>query len=166
MQNIKKITSSIFNGLTALSILSLGIVCLTSTITTSAQGTLGGTNNTTTTTGTRATNASGITIGNNVLCGGDGNQCPVLGKAANATPSKEGLSVVILAIARFITNIAGAIAVVIIVISGVQRMNISDADAAKTSNNNLTNAAIGLAIAILAYTIVGVLSVFLVGSFF
>jgi hypothetical protein len=158
MQNLKKITKSIFKGLTMLSILSFGIVSLTASINTSAQ--------TNTTTGTRATNASGITISNNVLCGGDGNQCPVLGKAANAAPSKEGLSVLILLVARFITYIAGAIAVVVIVISGVQRMNISDADAAKNSTNNLTNAAIGLAIAILAYTIVGVLSVFLTGSFF
>jgi Type IV secretion system pilin len=80
--------------------------------------------------------------------------------------SKGGVAAFILSIARFITYIAGAIAVVIIVIAGVQRMNISDAEAAKTSDKNITNAAIGLAIAILAYTIVGVLSVFLVGNFF
>jgi hypothetical protein len=82
------------------------------------------------------------------------------------TANAPGVASFILSIARFITYIAGAIAVIIIVISGIQRMNISDADAAKNSNNNLTNAAIGLAIAILAYTIVGVLSVFLTGSFF
>jgi hypothetical protein len=80
--------------------------------------------------------------------------------------TRGGIANFILKIARFITFIAGAIAVVVIVISGVQRMNISDAKAYESSNKNLINAAIGLGIAILAYTIVGVLSVFLVGNFF
>jgi hypothetical protein len=106
-------------------------------------------------------------LGNRVCNDGvNAGQCALVQPPANGATNGPEISKFILSIARFITYIAGAIAVVVIVISGVQRMNISDADAAKNSTNNLTNAAIGLAIAILAYTIVGVLSVFLTGSFF
>ncbi len=112
-------------------------------------------------------NAQIPTLGARVC--GDGTDASVNAKCAFIQPgeaTKGGIAAFILQIARFITYIAGAIAVIMIVIAGVQRMNSTDADAAKNSNTNITNAAVGLAIAILAYTIVGVLSVFLIGNFF
>jgi Type IV secretion system pilin len=163
MKLFKKITKAIVLA----SILTMLGVSLLSNVNTSAQVPVPvspPTGTTTGATGGGATNAGAITINPTVLCN-SANGCPVLGTNINAA-DKNKLSAFILSIARFITFIAGAIAVVVIVISGVQRMNISDAEAAKNSDKNLTNAAIGLAIAILAYTIVGVLSVFLVGNFF
>ena len=93
--------------------------------------------------------------------------CPLVNLNPNDNrPVPLKIASFILSIARVITYIAGAIAVIVIVISGVQRMNSADADAAKKSNERITQAAIGLAVAVLAYTIVGVLSAFLVGNFF
>jgi hypothetical protein len=146
MTNYKKLIQKIILGTLALSVIVVVGVTLFSAVYTSAQ----------------------IQTLENAVCS-TGNQLDKAARCAFIQPgqgTRAGIASFILQIARFITYIAGAIAVVIIVISGVQRMNISDAKAAETSNKNLTNAAVGLAIAILAYTAVGVLSVFLVGSFF
>ncbi len=143
------ILKKILISLSLLTILFGGLISLTN-VQTNAQ---------------QATNANQIIIEPKVICNNADGSCPVVGKSFGIG-NKNVLSSFILQIARFITYIAGAIAVIVIVISGVQRMNSTNADAAKNSNTSITNAAIGLAVAILAYTIVGVLSVFLVGSFF
>jgi Type IV secretion system pilin len=104
----------------------------------------------TTSTGTTG-GASGLTPN---VC--PNNQCPVFNNAANLKiADKNAVSNFILSIARFFTFIAAAIAVLFIVYGGYLYIGDGGDDKrAATGKKVLINALIGLAVAILAYTIV------------
>ncbi len=97
------------------------------------------------------------------VCSGS---CPLTGSSnIGATlGSKKGLSDFILNVAKFLTYIAAAIAVVFMVWGAYNWMNVADPKGAETGQKIVTNAAIGLAIAILAYTIVSLIGNTLQGN--
>ena len=97
------------------------------------------------------------------LCGGS---CPVTG--ANSTPinSQRGVVDLLIRIARFLSYISVGVAVLVIIYGGYLYLNPADAKGAETGQKVLVNAAIGLAIAITAVTIVTILSGILTGSYF
>jgi Type IV secretion system pilin len=92
-------------------------------------------------------------------CGG---KCPLIGDPKGAfgegTDLRKTISDFILGAARILTFIAVAVAVIYMVWGGYQWMNVNDPDGAKKGQQTVTNSAIGLAVAILAYTIVGLLA--------
>jgi Type IV secretion system pilin len=106
----------------------------------------------------------GVTTTNGTTGGASGltpnvcpnNQCPVINNAANLKiADKTAVSNFILSIARFFTFIAAAIAVLFIVYGGYLYIaDGGDDKRAATGKKVLINALIGLAVAILAYTIV------------
>lgn len=119
---------------------------------------------TATTANTQAT--AGTTRGGKLtpdVCGGS---CPLTGSSnIGATlGNKAGLSNFILNVAKFMTYIAAAVAVVFMVWGAYNWMNVADPKGAETGKTIVTNAAIGLAIAILAYTIVSVIGNTLQGN--
>ena len=96
------------------------------------------------------------------LCGTGG--CPLISKPSEVAGTgniKEGVSSLIIEVAKVMTYIAVAVAIVFMVYGGYMWMNVNDPKGAETGQKIVTNSAIGLAIAILAYTIVGLLSSFL-----
>jgi Type IV secretion system pilin len=88
--------------------------------------------------------------------------CPGIGDPgaifSGTDDPKTTISKFILGVAQFLTFISVAVAVIFIVYGGYQWMNVSDPKGAEAGKSTVTNAAIGLAIAILAYTIVGLLA--------
>ena len=99
--------------------------------------------------------------GNDKICGGN---CPLIGNPQGVVGDgniKEGVSSLIIEVAKVMTYIAVAVAIVFMVYGGYMWMNVNDPKGAETGQKIVTNSAIGLAIAILAYTIVGLLSSFL-----
>jgi Type IV secretion system pilin len=97
------------------------------------------------------------------LCGGS---CPITG--ANSTPinSQQGVVALLIRVARFLSYISVGIAVLVIIYGGYLYLNPADSKGAETGQKVLVNAAIGLAIAITAVTIVTILSGILTGSYF
>lgn len=106
--------------------------------------------------------ASGLTP--NVCPNG---QCPVFRNAgaSNGLADKNAVSNFILSIARFFTFIAAAVAVIFIVYGGYLYIaDGGDDKRATTGKKVLINALIGLAVAILAYTIVSFIGSTLEGN--
>ena len=100
-----------------------------------------------------------------VCISSNGGKCAIVCnfKSLNTTQEIVG---VILRIAQFLTAIAVALAVLAIVYGGFKYMNPTDAKGAESGKTILVNAAIGLAIAILAGTIVTLVKGAVSGSYF
>lgn len=77
---------------------------------------------------------------------------------------RETITALLLTVAQFLTYIAVAVAIIFIIYGGYQWMNVNNPESAATGQKTVTNAAIGLAIAILAATVVSLLSSFLQGD--
>jgi Type IV secretion system pilin len=105
----------------------------------------------------------GLVPGANVICASTGGVCPI----TNSVP-KDSASIVVLliSIARFLSYISVGIAVIVIIYGGFLYLNPTDAKGAETGQRVLTQAAIGLAIALTAVTIVTIISQLLTGSWF
>jgi Type IV secretion system pilin len=100
-----------------------------------------------------------------ILCGG--NTCPAIGAAgANQLAEKNGLAKFIIGIAQFLTFLAVALAVLFMVWGGFKYITSDGAEEAGRGKETLINAAIGLVIAIVAYTIVFLISSVVQGDFF
>jgi Type IV secretion system pilin len=67
------------------------------------------------------------------------------------------ISTFILGAARILTFIAVSVAIVFMIWGGYQWMNVNDPKGAENGQKTVTNASIGLAVTILAYTIVGLI---------
>jgi len=88
------------------------------------------------------------------LCGG--NPCPVIANPESVEGDRNSLANLIIGIARFVTFVVGAVAVLFLVYGGVLFVTDNgDGNSAKKGKLVLINAVIGLIIAIVAYTIVG-----------
>jgi Type IV secretion system pilin len=116
-------------------------------------------NNTNTGTG------SGLVPPSAVICSANGGRCPITNNSAALT-NQQGITALILSIARFLSYISVAIAVLVIIYGGYLYLNPTDSKGAETGQKVLVNAAIGLAVAITAVTIVSILSQILTGSYF
>lgn len=103
---------------------------------------------------------------NNVICGSStgGNACAITG-GEEFTGGREGVASFIIQIARLLTYIAGAIAVLFLVYGGVRYLTAQDDGATKNARAIIQNAVIGLVIAIVAYSIVSIVSGLLSGQF-
>ncbi len=108
-------------------------------------------------TGNTPGGASGLTP---ALCGagsvstaGGISSCPLLGNRAGGLASKDAVTTFLLNIAKFFIYIASAVAVLFIVFGGYLYIK-GDEASVKTGKALLINALIGLAICILAITIV------------
>ena len=77
---------------------------------------------------------------------------------------KKVISDFILGAARILTFVAVAVSILYMIWGGYTWMDVNNPDGAKKGQQIVTNSAIGLAIAILAYTIVGLLTGFLTGN--
>jgi Type IV secretion system pilin len=77
---------------------------------------------------------------------------------------KQKIADFLLGVAKFLTFIAVSVAVIFMVWGGYQWMNVTDPKGAEAGKTTVTNAAIGLAVAILAYTIVALLAGGLTGN--
>lgn len=87
------------------------------------------------------------------ICGGP---CPLID--TTFTPTKETIAVFIISLARFITYIAGALAVLFLVIAALTIMTDSgDGKRSKAGWANIRSTIIGLVIVIVAYTIVALI---------
>jgi Type IV secretion system pilin len=158
-------TLSVIAIFTALSITSLSNVNASAIV---CAGVESGYNGCPATTGTANTGGS---TGNqdltpNNLCG-NANKCPLIGTAAatgGKLATREGVSNFILNIARFLIYIASAISVIFIVWGGYQYINAADPKGAENGKKILINAIIGLAVCILAVTIVTFLGSTLEGN--
>jgi Type IV secretion system pilin len=118
-------------------------------------------NNTATANGT----GSGLVPPSTVICAANGGKCPITSNAAALT-NQQGITALILSIARFLSYISVAIAVLVIIYGGYLYLNPTDSKGAETGQKVLVNAAIGLAVSITAVTIVSILSNILTGSYF
>ena len=98
-------------------------------------------------------------------CGG---ACPLIGDpgavAGQGQDLKKVISDFILGAAKILTFIAVAVSILYMIWGGYTWMDVNNPDGAKKGQQIVTNAAIGLAISILAYTIVGLLTGFLTGD--
>ena len=103
--------------------------------------------------------------GSTVLCGSGG--CPIVGNTgASALASRDGIVGLIIKVAQFLSFISVGVAVLVIVYGGYLYLNPTDAKGAEKGKTTLVNAAIGLAIALTAATIVTIVSGLLTGSYF
>jgi hypothetical protein len=83
----------------------------------------------------------------------------------NDLSGREGIVKALVGIAQFLTFIAAGVAVLFMVFGGYKYMSSNgDSERAESGKSTLVNASIGLAIAILAYTIVFILSQVLSGN--
>lgn len=100
-------------------------------------------------------NAQGNFIpGSSQLCSGA--SCPVIGNPESVKGDRNSLANLIIGIARFITFVVGALAVLFLVYGGILFVTDNGSgESAKKGKTILINAVIGLIIAIVAYTIVG-----------
>ncbi len=103
-----------------------------------------------------------------ILCANSGsaggaNSCPI---TSTAPTSATDIVKLIISIARFLSYISVGIAVIVIIYGGFLYLNPTDAKGAETGQKVLVQAAIGLAIALTAVTIVTILSQILTGSYF
>ena len=99
------------------------------------------------------------------LC--NGNSCPAIGSAEPTKLTEPGgLAKFIIGIAQFLTFLAVAVAVLFMVWGGFRYITSNGAEDAGQGKEILTNAAIGLVIAIVAYTIVFLISNVVNGNFF
>jgi Type IV secretion system pilin len=94
------------------------------------------------------------------ICSGN---CPITNTAPTSAPQ---IVTLIISIARFLSYIAVGVAVIVIIYGGYLYLNPADAKGAETGQKVLVQAAIGLAIALTAVTIVTILSQILTGSYF
>jgi Type IV secretion system pilin len=94
------------------------------------------------------------------ICSGN---CPITNTAPTSAPA---IVTLIISIARFLSYIAVGIAVIVIIYGGYLYLNPTDAKGAEAGQRVLVQAAIGLAIALTAVTIVTILSQVLTGSYF
>jgi Type IV secretion system pilin len=118
----------------------------------------------TTGSGTTGTTNSRDLPGAAVLCGSGG--CPITGTNTTPITNQQQIIALIIRVARFLSYISVGVAVVVIIYGGYLYLNPADAKGAETGQKVLVNAAIGLAIAITAVTIVTILSGILTGSYF
>jgi hypothetical protein len=91
------------------------------------------------------------------ICGGD---CPIV---KNPTVSgdktlQKTISEIVIKAAQFLTFIGVSISIVYMVWGGYKWMDVNDPKGAETGQKIVTNAAIGLVVIILAYTIVGLIT--------
>jgi Type IV secretion system pilin len=112
--------------------------------------------------------ASGLptttTITNDQVCGtngGNGGNCAITG-GANFDGGAQGVAQLLLNIARIIVYIVGAVAVLFLVYGGVRYMTSEDPKAARAI---ITNAIIGLIVAIVAFSIVTIITGLVNGQF-
>ena len=119
------------------------------------------------------TNAAGSPLlpDGNTLCKAKGNSgddaCKLSGGAgANIAGGKEGIVETIISIARILTYITGALAVLFLVYGGVRYLIAQDEKGAGDARIIIRNAVIGLVIAVVAYSIVSIVSGLLSGTFF
>lgn len=113
-----------------------------------------------------ATGTAGARVlpGASDLCGSGG--CPITGTNTTPITNQQQIIALIIRVARFLSYISVGVAVVVIIYGGYLYLNPADAKGAETGQKVLVNAAIGLAIAITAVTIVTILSGILTGSYF
>lgn len=99
--------------------------------------------------------------GGSALCKGG---CNGISNVNNLS-GREGIVEALVGIAQFLTFIAAGVAVLFMVFGGYKYMSSNgDSEKAESGKSTLVNASIGLAIAILAYTIVFILSSVLSGD--
>ena len=101
--------------------------------------------------------------GDSIIC--DGDACG-LGDSTSVGTGKKGIVETIIAVARILTYITGALAVLFIVYGGVRYLIAQDEKGAGDARIIIRNAVIGLVIAVVAYSIVSIVSGLLSGSFF
>ncbi len=143
-------------------------VAMTCTIGVSATGNCPGTETQTaptTCSGGSTPTTTTTTVGARVpsaqqLCSGP---CPITSTAPTSAPAIVSL---IISIARFLSYISVGIAVIVIIYGGYMYLNPTDPKGAEQGSRILTQAAIGLAVALTAVTIVTILSQILTGSYF
>jgi len=112
-----------------------------------------------------ATDGTKAVPGKSILC--PGGNCPGIGSASpTRLTTTEGLGNFIIGIAQFLTFLAVALAVLMMVYGGIRYITSNGAEQATAGQAILTNAAIGLVIAIVAYTVVYLISQVVNGNFF
>jgi Type IV secretion system pilin len=88
--------------------------------------------------------------------------CPLIANPQNTfgkgTDLRGTIAGFILGAARILTFLAVAVAIVYMIWGGYKWMDVNDPKGAETGQKIVTNAAIGLAVTILAYTIVGLIA--------
>jgi hypothetical protein len=92
-------------------------------------------------------------------------QCPLIGDDTLSNLDQEAVAQFIIAFASFFSYIAVAVAVLFLVISGLQLVtDTGDGKRAESAKKNFMTTIIGLVLVIVAFTIVQVLSNFLAGD--
>jgi Type IV secretion system pilin len=105
---------------------------------------------------------------NEIICGSKsgGDSCAITGGADTVIAGgQEGVAAFIIQIARVVTYIAGALAVLYLVYGGVRYLTAQDDGATKSARGIIQNAIIGLVIVIVAYSIISIVSGLLSGQF-
>ena len=98
-----------------------------------------------------------------IIC--DNSACG-LGNSTSVGTGKDGIVTTIISIARILTYITGALAVLFVVYGGLRYLTAQDEKGAGDARVIIRNAIVGLVIAVVAYSIVSIVSGLLSGSFF
>lgn len=112
-------------------------------------------------------NAIGFLPTSSDICGVDGssnNACNAIG-GESTVKGATGVTNITIQVARTITYIAGALAVLLLVYGGIRYLTASDEKAVGTARLIIQNAIIGLVIAILAFAIITIVINLLSGQF-
>ena len=122
--------------------------------------------------GSLITNAgSALLPDGKILCKAKGNTgddaCKLSGGSeAEIKGGQDGIVTTIISIARILTYITGALAVLFVVYGGLRYLTAQDEKGAGDARVIIRNAIVGLVIAVVAYSIVSIVSGLLSGSFF
>ena len=119
--------------------------------------------------GSLVTNAASSPLlpGDSVLCKDNtgGETACGIGKGGSLTGGKQGIAETIISIARLLTYITGALAVLFVVYGGLRYLTAQDEKGAGDARVIIRNAVIGLVIAVVAFSIVSIVSGLLSGTF-
>lgn len=112
------------------------------------------------------TYAIGFLPSSSDICGDEGsdNACNAIG-GGSTVKGATGVTNIIIQVARTITYIAGALAVLLLVYGGIRYLTASDEKTVGTARLIIQNAIIGLVIAILAFAIITIVINLLSGQF-
>ena len=114
--------------------------------------------------GSLVTNAASSPLlpSDTVLC--KGSACGI-GDSSSVAGGKAGIAETIISIARLLTYITGALAVLFVVYGGLRYLTAQDEKGAGDARVIIRNAVIGLVIAVVAFSIVSIVSGLLSGTF-
>ena len=106
---------------------------------------------------------AGTTLSSTEIC--TGSACGITGGATTFDGGAQGVVKIILTIARLVTYIVGALAVLFLVFGGIRYLTAQDEKGAGDARTVIMNAVIGLIIAIVAFSIVSIVSNLVTGTF-